>query len=766
MPGVLENGHGSGHPKRRRPAGAVHVNGGGCPAAHRRSAENGGGEATTLRSAAGNVLMVAVVLVLVLIEATPSSTGIGVSPFLYSAEHNFMSQFFSRVCDAYRGVDECMVRCESRSKQVSDLKAAYSGLQFVCKEQREEFFGSLPCLSENESKGVQRCSAQINQSHITTVLFTNSIISREFHSMQLRFSSLCRDLAAVVRCMIPVIKESCGEQPANLLLKFIGLEFSSFELLYRQLGFDAPLPASCRALITFALANDRAQKPKTRVLLTKLRNNFYLDDHQNNSNGFPSLSDQWNLINQITFFPEFLTKSRGTLTAPATLGEQKQWKWYTWVCDTTNNTRACAKRVEKIAQEIYNDSIWHCECTHGEKGQDMAFLLPPAGAPVTPKATKVPTSNTIKCKGRRLIAETPLALVLPMLLGLSFVNMKPNEHAFDHALVNHLMIKPDISKPRWDQSTFDGRARHFFAVVNPLNVLASGSELENSRQIVLNYRKGKCPANLTVAQLWHAKHLHDSAFHPHTGEKVMLIGRMSAQVPCNTLITGGMLSFYKSTPAVVGWQFINQTFNAIVNYSNRSGDSLSKAQLLQAYCLATGGAMSVALGLNHAATKMPPIWGRLVPFAAVAFANCVNIPMMRRKEFVGGVEVMDEKGVPLGKSRKLAWSAIPQVVISRIGMAVPGMVCIPMLINRLDRYKWFCARPWLSPVLQTALCGLILTFSTPLCCALFPQLSSVKVAQLEPELQSRIYQQYTAAGDNDNDGTQTVPELVFYNKGL
>uniref|UniRef100_A0A914H7D7 Uncharacterized protein n=1 Tax=Globodera rostochiensis TaxID=31243 RepID=A0A914H7D7_GLORO len=69
----------------------------------------------------------------------------------------------------------------------------------------------------------------------------------------------------------------------------------------------------------------------------------------------------------------------------------------------------------------------------------------------------------------------------------------------------------------------------------------------------------------------------------------------------------------------------------------------------------------------------------------------------------------------------------------------------------------------LSPVLQTALCGLILTFSTPLCCALFPQLSSVKVAQLEPELKNRIYQQYTGAGDDD---TQTVPELVFYNKGL
>ncbi|KAL3113819.1 hypothetical protein niasHT_011598 [Heterodera trifolii] len=217
-----------------------------------------------------------------LIEATPSSTGLSVNPFVYSAGQNFMHKFFSRVCDAYRGVDECMVRCESRSKQVSELKAAYSGLQFVCKEQREEFFSSLPCLSENESKGAQRCSLQINQSHMTTVLFTNSIVSREFHSMQLRFSSLCRDLSSVVRCMVPIIKDNCGEKPANLLLKFIGLEFSSFELLYRQLGFDAPLPASCRALIKFALANDRAEQQKAR-LFTKLRTNslnFVDNDHQ------------------------------------------------------------------------------------------------------------------------------------------------------------------------------------------------------------------------------------------------------------------------------------------------------------------------------------------------------------------------------------------------------------------------------------------------------------------------------------------------------
>lgn len=315
----------------------------------------------------------------------------------------------------------------------------------------------------------------------------------------------------------------------------------------------------------------------------------------------------------------------------------------------------------------------------------------------------------------------------------------------------------NIEKPYWDQSTYRGRALHFLTVTNPLNVFASNESLERARDVVTRYRSGESCKSLgiTEEELWKCKYLYDSAYHPDTGEKMILIGRMSAQVPMNMTITGLMMTFYKSTPAVIFWQWCNQSFNALVNYTNRSGKTpIPKETLIQSYIGATGGAVITALSLNRLARRGPPLAGRLVPLAAVAAANCVNIPMMRITELQNGIELQNETGTEVGKSKLAAQRAIATVTLSRILMASPSMILAPIVMNYIEKRNLLRKAKWASAPIQVLICGICLTFATPLCCALFVQRVPISVDDLEPELQKQIRSQDSAI------------QTVYYNKGL
>jgi len=316
----------------------------------------------------------------------------------------------------------------------------------------------------------------------------------------------------------------------------------------------------------------------------------------------------------------------------------------------------------------------------------------------------------------------------------------------------------DIDSPRYDQSTFDGRLKYFFTTVNPMNVLASEDELKRAKEVVTAVRNGK-DVGLSEDDIWRAKELYDSAYHPETGELMFLPGRMSFQVPGNMLITGCMLTFYKSTPAVVFWQWCNQSFNAIVNYTNRNASAkVTDTQLGTAYVAATTASVFTAVGFNKLVEKSPALAngliGRFVPFVAVAAANCVNIPLMRQQEIKDGITIQTKDGEDAGLSSKAAVKAISQVVPSRIGMAVPGMVIPPIIMNRLEKTPTFVKNPWLKAPLTVLMTGVCLSLSTPFCCALFPQKASIEFSELEPHLQDSVRQRFP--------GEKTF----YFNKGL
>ncbi|KAL3863033.1 hypothetical protein ACJMK2_004815 [Sinanodonta woodiana] len=318
-----------------------------------------------------------------------------------------------------------------------------------------------------------------------------------------------------------------------------------------------------------------------------------------------------------------------------------------------------------------------------------------------------------------------------------------------------MAVQIDLDKPRYDQSTFVGRAKHFFIITNPLNLFATGKQLEEAKAVVEKYRRGENLSGLTEDDIWRAKNLYDSAYHPDTKEKMFILGRMSAQVPMNMTITGCMMTFYKTPKEVIFWQWFNQSFNAIVNYTNRSGDQpISEKQLGLSYVLATGGAVGTALTINRMVKKLPPIVGRLVPFVAVAAANCINIPCMRSRELMEGITILDEKGQKLGESKVAAKSAIGQVVFSRITMALPGMMIPPFIMEYLEKKPFMKRMPWLSAPIQVGIVGFFLVFATPLCCALFPQMSSIAVSSLEPEVRNKLM------------ALPSPPQVVYFNKGL
>ncbi|MEQ2161741.1 Sideroflexin-5, partial [Goodea atripinnis] len=162
--------------------------------------------------------------------------------------------------------------------------------------------------------------------------------------------------------------------------------------------------------------------------------------------------------------------------------------------------------------------------------------------------------------------------------------------------------------------------------------------------------------------LWQAQKIKQAIIHPDTGEKILMPFRMSGFVPFGTPVVVGLLLPNQTMASTIFWQWLNQSHNACVNYSNRNASKTAPfSKFFQGYVGAVTSAVSIAVGLNvliQRANRLTPtsklLVQRFVPFPAVASANICNVVLMRHTELSDGIDVLDDSGKVVGTSKVAA----------------------------------------------------------------------------------------------------------------
>jgi len=332
----------------------------------------------------------------------------------------------------------------------------------------------------------------------------------------------------------------------------------------------------------------------------------------------------------------------------------------------------------------------------------------------------------------------------------------------------------DISVPRFDLDTYRGRIAHFYSTTSPLTLLYSNEALRDAQTTVRRYEKlikesGKsgCWVGPREKKEWeHARQLVDSSIHPDTKEPILLPFRMSAFVPTNLIVCAGMLMPNPSLRSVIFWQWMNQSLNVAVNYSNANKSiEMTPREIGTAYVAATVTSVLLAVSLTRAVPRLPfssgtkEILGKLVPFVSVASAGVVNISCIRWKEMRDGIQVYrllpsasptnpPEKDV-LGVSPTAGVHAVAQSAASRIFTNVPTLIIPPMAMAAMQRAGWFNGPKGkiTSTLTQLTLIGLSLGLFLPPAIAYFPQRASINPKKLEEQFHN-------------------VNDEVYFNKGL
>ncbi|OMJ70543.1 hypothetical protein SteCoe_31445 [Stentor coeruleus] len=304
-----------------------------------------------------------------------------------------------------------------------------------------------------------------------------------------------------------------------------------------------------------------------------------------------------------------------------------------------------------------------------------------------------------------------------------------------------------LTEAKFDQGTFYGRWRYFMDLVSPMSLFYSLDQAKDMKNLLERYKEGKA-GSISDADLWKARQVVQSTFHPDTGEPILKAFRFSAFGPANVPIMIGMLLSKKTPFSIPFWQAVNQTYNVGFNYCNRSINSpFTTTQLAISYLLATSSSVIISMYLDKLITRRggTSLFVRtLGPATAVAIAGCLNLMVIRYGELIEGIKVYDREGNTLGMSHIAANDGLSKTFAIRFCMQYPCCFWPVIMVGAMGKVGLYPHKgPGKIGAEVFVLCT-TLYFVLTACFAAYPQI--LEKDKLEPHLVS--------------------PNKFYYNRGL
>jgi tricarboxylate carrier len=299
----------------------------------------------------------------------------------------------------------------------------------------------------------------------------------------------------------------------------------------------------------------------------------------------------------------------------------------------------------------------------------------------------------------------------------------------------------DANGDRYDMDTFIGRVYHRYRMIDPRGLAYTPGMLRDCQDIIARHQKGE-RTGYADEELWTMKFNVEGGVHPTTNQVITPLLRMSAYIPVNVPIVLAMtMPVVVANPyATATVHFVNQSFNCVVNYANRSGEGQGVDAIAKAYVAAVSLSMAGGLGATFAVKRLggnglaATMVRATLPFCAVVASGCANVGIMRWPEWqTEGVPILDDEGNARGKSLAAGQRGMNQCWTARFLWNIPPMVMPALLSIPLSRIAFL--QPKMRMV-ETAICLAGIGFGLPLALAYFKPYASITADELEPEFRN------------------------------